>query len=246
MSRPPSWRQQSCKSQVVYYEAVNLPQIRTVTGEPTCASPNAKRDTPNNLNNAPNPASLTQSAPYYIFRNPHIPPRPTSLPVCLGATSTTTLKTTRITLLEQTLTTSLTTPTARNITTTTTSTLTTTTSATATTNPCPIIPATNSQTDYTANYTLYSRTCGRTLSYANPGNTNPPVTLPIKAKVLACEAAAQCATAALNQGAGYLSFDLHYVFASGWECVLFYGRNTKAEYWDVVDEGVGEGYGYST
>lgn len=50
----------------------------------------------------------------------------------------------------------------------------------------------------------------------------------------------------MNQGAGYLSFDLHYRFASGWECVLFYGRNTRLEYWDVVDEGVGEGYGYST
>jgi hypothetical protein len=113
------------------------------------------------------------------------------------------------------------------------------------TNACPTIPATVSQTGYTTNYTLNSRTCGRTLSYSNPGNTNPPVTLQIRAKVLACEAAAQCATAARNQGAGYLSFDLHYRFASGWECVMFFGRNPEGEGWDVVDEGVGEGYGYS-
>lgn len=74
---------------------------------------------------------------------------------------------------------------------------------------------------------------------------NPPVTLQIRTKVLACQAAQQCADAARNEGAGYLSFDLHYRFAEGWECVMFYGRNTRAEFWDVVDEGVGEGYGFS-
>lgn len=112
-------------------------------------------------------------------------------------------------------------------------------------NSCPTLPATVSQTGFTSLYTLNSRTCGLTLSYSNPGNTNPPVTLQIRTKVLACEAAAQCATAARNQGAGYLSFDLHYRFASGWECVMFFGRNERGKGWDVVDQGVGEGYGYS-
>jgi hypothetical protein len=42
-----------------------------------------------------------------------------------------------------------------------------------------------------------------------------------------------------------LSFDLHYRFASGWECVMFFGRNPNGKGWDVVDEEVGEGYGYS-
>ena len=109
---------------------------------------------------------------------------------------------------------------------------------------CPTIPATVSQSGYTSDYVLYSSTCGKTLSYNNPANTNPPVVLAIKTKVLACEAARQCAAAARNQGAGYLSFDLHYRFATGWECVMFYGRNRDGKYFEV-EEGVGEGYGYS-
>jgi len=123
----------------------------------------------------------------------------------------------------------------------------TTTVTSTTTQPpqsCPTIPATVSQTGYTTDYTLYISTCGRALSYANPANTNPPVVLAIRAKVLACEAARQCADAARNQGTGYLSFDLHYRFESGWECVMFYGRNREGKYWEA-EEGVGEGYGYS-
>ena len=61
----------------------------------------------------------------------------------------------------------------------------------------------------------------------------------------ACEAAQQCADEARNTGAGYLSFDLHWRAGSGWECTMFFGRNARAEFWDVVEEGVGEGYGYS-
>ncbi|KAM0705842.1 hypothetical protein Q7P35_007202 [Cladosporium inversicolor] len=204
----------------------------TIANEPVCTSPINKRDIPDPTD-TPNPASLTQSALYYHYRNPHIPPRPISLPLCPGPTSTKATTTTLISLLERTLTTSIATPTAQTVTT------------TATSNSCPTLPATVSQTGFTSNYTLTSRTCGRTLSYSNPGNTNPPVTLLIRTKVLACEAAQQCATAARNQGAGYLSFDLHYRYASGWECVMFFGRNPEGEGWDVVDGGFGEGVGYS-
>lgn len=162
-------------------------------------------------------------------------------PTCAdSSTTTTTQTTTRITLEEKTLTTSLTaTPPPSTIYTTTTV-----TSTTTQPSSCPTIQATNSQSNYTSDYTLYSTTCGRTLSYTNPANTNPPVVLALRAKILACEAAAQCATAARNQGAGYLSFDLHYRFAEGWECVMFFGRNRDGRYWEV-EEGVGEGYGYS-
>lgn len=109
---------------------------------------------------------------------------------------------------------------------------------------CPTVPATVLQSGYTTDYVLYISTCGRTLSYANPANTNPPVVIGIRAKVMACEAARQCADAARNQGAGYLSFDLHWKFEKGWECVMFYGRNRDGKYWEAA-EGVGEGYGYS-
>jgi len=152
-------------------------------------------------------------------------------------------------LVERTITTSIsTTPPPSTLYTTTTVTSTTTTTLSSQ-NACPTIPATDLQSNYTTDYILYHSTCGRVLSYANPANTNPPVVLPIRSKVLACQAAAQCAAAARNQGAGYLSFDLHWRFAAGWECVMFFGRMPRGNggggrYWEV-EEGVGEGYGYS-
>jgi hypothetical protein len=211
-------------------------------------SSNPNLTTPSVVTENSNPCATTINAnannnkrdPQRLFRAPHLAPRPVYAPDCPGvSTATTTQTVTTLRYVDETITTSLTaTPPQSTVY------KTTTVTSTSSAPSCPTIAATVSQSGYTSDYVLYSSTCGRTLSYANPGNTNPPVVLAIKTKVLACEAARQCATAARNQGAGYLSFDLHYRFATGWECVMFYGRNRDAKYFEV-EEGVGEGYGYS-
>jgi hypothetical protein len=179
------------------------------------------------------------------FRNPRLPPQPPYAPDCSGAPTTTTTQTTTMMRYEQsTVTTSLTATPPVSTAYKTTYVTSTTTQSSSPSKSCPTIAATVQQSGYTTDYVLYISTCGRTLSYNNPANTNPPVVLAIRAKVLACEAARQCADAARNQGAGYLSFDLHWKFESGWQCVMFYGRNRDGKYWEVT-KGVGEGYGYS-
>jgi hypothetical protein len=197
-----------------------------------------------NANNNKRALPATNQA-YYPPRAPHMPRPGPIAPDCTGSsisTTTTTQTTTNVRVVSKTITTFLTaTPPVSTAYTTTAVTSTTTKSSSP---ACPAIPATVSQSGYTTDYILYSSTCDRTLSYANPANTNPPVVLAIKTKVPACQAAAQCADAARNQGAGYLSFDLHWKFESGWVCVMFYGRHRDGKYWEV-GEGVGEGYGYS-
>lgn len=200
----------------------------TATAQPTCwtgtgpLGANKKRDEPTNLKRRDDSSCTSSTATIYRTRGNRITTTSTST-VILGAGGTTTPLTTTTTTTtaspNQTITQDL---------------------------SCPTVPATIPNNPTAFNYTRYYYGCGHTESFSNPGNTNPPVTTLLDGSLRSCDAIAKCADVARGQGAGYLSFDVHYRVSSGkWECVQFFGPNDEASYFSVEDGDVRDSYGYA-
>ncbi|KAI9738382.1 MAG: hypothetical protein M1834_008885 [Cirrosporium novae-zelandiae] len=130
------------------------------------------------------------------------------------------------------------------------STTTSTTSTTSTSTICTAPICTPST--YTPRYGSYAYIqfymgSHRTENPNNPGNSGePPRTNNLPGNLNACDAIQACADLALNDPYTYYHFDLHFLTSqSEWVCVQYFNVNEDAGYFDVVNEDVREGYGYS-